>query len=532
MNQVVDFFQRLFEAKSWPPRWYCGLWTDFHGWLYIVSDVAIWAAYFAIPVFIFFFLQKKKNIPLPSIFWLFMAFILLCGMTHIIDATMFWWPAYRLNALFRFITACVSWITVISLVRVFPEAIKLKTSADFEREIEERKRVEAELLAAKEIAERSEKAKEQFLANMSHEIRTPMNAIIGFAQLLDETKLDTNQKEYVDVIQKAGNNLIVVINDILDLAKIEAGKMEFESMPMNISEQLKSLKTLFDPKAKEKQLGLSFAVDPNIPAKVMGDSSRLSQVMINLISNAVKFTETGSVLIQAKLQSENHQNVSIRFSVTDTGIGIPVDRQKDIFRRFTQASSDTSSKYGGTGLGLTIVKHMVELQHGTLELDSEPGRGSTFSFQLRFRKVDARGVGIEPEEEQDPGEQDISHLKLLVVEDNEINRKLMQILLREWGIESDFARNGIEAVSRVQEEDYDLILMDIQMPEMGGYQATRIIRKQLMKTMPILALTAHAMPEESDRCKAAGMNDFIAKPFRKEEIHDKIIKFTMLNRAS
>ncbi|MES2629881.1 MAG: ATP-binding protein [Bacteroidota bacterium] len=532
MHQVIDFFQRLFEAKSWPPRWYCGQWTDFHGWLYIVSDVAIWAAYFAIPVFIFSFLKKKKNIPLPTIFWLFMAFILLCGLTHIVDAAMFWFPYYRVNALFRFVTGIVSWVTVISLVKVFPEAIKLKTSADFEKELEERKKIEEQLLAAKEMAERSEKAKEQFLANMSHEIRTPMNAIIGFAQLLDGTKLSEEQQEYVHVIEKAGNNLIVVINDILDLAKIEAGKMQFESTPLDIPEQLSGLRSLFAVKAEEKGLELKVETDPAIPEGLLGDGSRLSQILINLVSNAIKFTPSGSVKIRAELLDEQLSQAWVKFSVTDSGIGISEDRHEAIFKRFTQAADHTSGKYGGTGLGLTIVKHMVELQHGTVEVSSAPGQGSVFSVILPFPKPATIGMNIEPRTAEGIGTHDLSELRVLVVEDNEVNRKLMQILLREWGVCTDFARNGIEAISKVQDEVYDLVFMDIQMPEMGGYQATRIIRKRLGLNTPIIALSAHAMAEETEKSRLAGMDGFIAKPFRKEDIYDMIVRFAGLKHAS
>jgi len=524
MNQVVDFFERLFKVDSWPPRWHCGYWSDFHGWLYIISDLAIWAAYFAIPTFLFFFIRKKKDVPLPKILWLFLAFILLCGITHLIDAIIFWWPAYRISAAFRFITAVVSWITVVSIVKIFPEALKLKTSAEYEKELAERKRVEEDLKIAKVQAERSEQAKEQFLANMSHEIRTPMNAVIGFAQLLEETKLTDVQKEYIEIIQKAGNNLLVVINDILDLSKIEAGQLEFEQTPLDVREQLRSLKTLMEPRAAEKNLKLSIHVDSTIPANVVGDAGRLTQVLLNLTSNAIKFTNQGEVSIYAQLVHEDEDQVKLLFLVRDTGIGIPQNRLEDVFKRFTQTHA-SGDKTVGTGLGLTIVKHLVELQEGSVTVNSEMGKGSDFSITLPFKKKMEEGKNLNPNKSIEQSPIDLSKLSILIVEDNEVNRKLMKIVLSGWNINTDFACNGLEAVDMVQHKRYNMIFMDIQMPVMGGYQATRLIRNQLHKTMPIIALTAHAMSHEVETCLEAGMNDFMSKPFSKDDFYAKIIKF-------
>ncbi|HEX4887987.1 MAG TPA: response regulator [Luteibaculaceae bacterium] len=526
MDEVFDFFFRLFDTESWPPRWHCGSWTSFHGWLYILSDLAIWSAYFAIPTALFFLLRRKKDLPLPRIFWLFMAFILLCGITHLMDAIIFYWPAYRLSAVLRFLTAVVSWTTVFSLARVLPEVVAMRTSAQFESELEHRKLIEQELLQAKEVAEKSRKMGEQFLANMSHEIRTPLNAILGFAEQLKESKLDESQKEFIDVIQKAGDNLLVIINDILDLAKIESGAMVFEMAPLNIQKELEDIKRLFGNTAQSKGIRFEIEHDPRIPEWVVGDSGRLWQILMNLTSNAVKFTRLGQVTVKSELVLLDSDNAEVNFYVSDTGVGISPDKIASIFDPFTQAEASTTREFGGTGLGLTIVKHLVELQDGTIIVQSKLGQGSTFRVNMRFR------VGSLPEEINEQrrlqlkqAEQALAGMQVLLVEDNAVNRRLVEVMLAPYGVVMSTATNGVEALDLLKLQKFDLVLMDIQMPIMDGYTTTQRIRQDLRLSVPIMALTAHALAAEQKKCLNLGMNDFVSKPIRKEELLVKMMRY-------
>ena len=527
-DQIVEFFLKLLDPGGWPPRWYCGKWTDFHGWLYICSDLAIWGAYFAIPLLLAQFVLKKKDIPLPTVFWLFGAFILLCGLTHLVDAMMFWWPAYRLNGLIRFGTACVSWLTVISLFKYLPMAFALKTSSQFEAELKKRKIMEASLIQAKERAEASEKVKEQFLSNMSHEIRTPMNAIIGFTHLLESAQLSNEQKEWLHAIKYSGENLLVIINDILDYSKIEAGKMVFVEHRINIAELMHSAVTMLKYKAAEKNIRLLFSADPQIPLIVLGDSVRLTQILLNLISNAVKFTEQGQVNVDVALLDETADEVNIRFAVSDTGIGIQEEHFDLIFESFTQASNHTTRKYGGTGLGLTIAKKLVEQQGGTLSVQSKINTGSTFTFILPFKKV----TSIEQEQENLENETQVANIagkSVLVVEDNQISQMLVKIWLERWYVRVTLAENGLVALNLLRNNNYDLILMDIQMPEMDGYETAAHIRTELNLQVPIIAMTAHAMQDEIDKCLIVGMTDYISKPFNSNELLSKINHYTTKN---
>ena len=373
---------------------------------------------------------------------------------------------------------------------------------------------------ATKIAEDAVKAKQQFLSNMSHEIRTPMNAIIGFTKVLLKTELTARQKEYLTAIKMSGDALIVLINDILDLAKVDAGKMTFEQTPFKMSLSISAMLHLFETKIQEKNLKLVKEYDDRIPDVLVGDPVRLHQIILNLVSNAVKFTSRGSITVSVHLLSEDEEKVTIEFAVTDTGIGISESKLDNIFENFQQATSGTSRLYGGTGLGLAIVKQLVEPQGGSVHVKSKVNEGSTFSFTLSFQKTNA-----EAESEAEIVESDaaIKNIRVLVAEDIALNQLLMKTILDDFGFERDIADNGKIAIEKLQTTPYDIILMDLQMPEMNGFEATDYIRNTMNSKIPIIALTADVTTVDLAKCKAVGMNDYIAKPVDERLLYSKII---------
>jgi PAS domain S-box-containing protein len=369
------------------------------------------------------------------------------------------------------------------------------------------------------IAQEAVKSKQQFLSNMSHEIRTPMNAIIGFTKVILKTDLSEKQREYLNAIKTSGDALIVLINDILDLAKVDAGKMSFEKIPFRLSSSISSMLHLFELKIFEKNLQLITEYDKRIPEVLMGDSVRLHQIILNLVSNAVKFTDQGSIKVAVELISENDKNVSVQFMVKDTGIGIADSKKETIFDDFQQASSGTSRIYGGTGLGLAIVKKLIEAQDGNITLESEISKGSSFTFTLVFEKTTS-----EPSfEEILELDEDNKNIKVLIVEDILLNQLLMKTLLDDFGFERDIADNGLIAIEKLQSKSYDIILMDLQMPEMNGFEATEYIRNTMNSKIPIIALTADVTTTDLARCTEVGMNDYIAKPVNERILYSKII---------
>ena len=402
------------------------------------------------------------------------------------------------------------------------------------KEKEKRERDNKELQAAKTEAENATilandavKAKQQFLSTMSHEIRTPMNAIIGFTKVLLKTDLSDKQNEYLNAIKISGDALIVLINDILDLAKVEAGKMTFEKAPFKLMSSLSSMIHLFDIKIQEKNLVVIKEYDHRIPDVLMGDAVRLHQIILNLMSNAIKFTEKGSITVSAVLLAEDAESVTVEFAVKDTGIGISADKITVIFDNFQQASSETARLFGGTGLGLAIVKQLVEAQGGTVSVKSqitdgtsrENRGGSVFSFNLTFLKTDYTAeLSLELIELNT----DIRSLKVLVVEDTKLNQLLMHTILDDFGFEHDMADNGNIAIEKLKINTYDIILMDLQMPEMNGFEATEYIRNTLKLTVPIIALTADVTTVDVAKCRAVGMNDYVSKPLDERILYAKI----------
>jgi two-component system CheB/CheR fusion protein len=374
-----------------------------------------------------------------------------------------------------------------------------------------------------EISDLALKSKQQFLSNMSHEIRTPMNSIIGFTNVVLKTPLNAEQKEYIDAIKTSGDALLVLINDILDLAKVDAGKMTFEHTPFNLFESVSSMLYLFDTKLKEKKLDLVKEFSNQIPDVLIGDQVRLRQIILNLVSNAVKFTAVGKITFSIRMLKEDSKNITLQFTVSDTGIGIPANQLGHIFDNFSQASNNTTMLYGGTGLGLAIVKQLVELQEGKLIVKSKVGKGSTFGFVLNFKKTNAK-ILVEPEVELrlDTG---AGKIKVLVVEDSPMNQVLMKIIIGGFGFKMDLAANGKIAIEKLQKNTYDIVLMDLQMPEMNGFEATDYIRNKLNSKIPIIALTADVTTVDLAKCKSWGMNDYISKPIQEKLLYTKMLSF-------
>jgi len=402
--------------------------------------------------------------------------------------------------------------------RIASELTEAIVFAEMATEIAEEAKIKAE--SATLIAEDAVKAKQQFLSNMSHEIRTPMNAIIGFTKVVLKTDLSAKQKEYLQAIKLSGDALIVLINDILDLAKVDSGKMVFEQIPFKMALSIAAMLHLFETKIQEKNLKLVKEYDKNIPDVLLGDPVRLHQIILNLVSNAVKFTAKGKITVSVRLLNEDEEKVTIEFAVADTGIGIPEAKIEKIFENFQQASSDTSRLYGGTGLGLAIVKQLVEPQGGSIGVKSIINEGSTFSFILSFRKTKANA---ELESDVVKLDVDIKDIKVLVVEDITLNQLLMKTLLDDFGFECDIASNGKIATEKLQIKPYDIILMDLQMPEMNGFEATEFIRNKMKSSVPIIALTADVTTVDLAKCKAVGMDDYIAKPVDERLLYSKII---------
>lgn len=437
--------------------------------------------------------------------------------------------------------------------------INQEKEQEYARKLEsEISRQTAELRSANARLEESSRLKSEFLANMSHELRTPMNAIMGFAELLSETTLDGEQDEYCRTIRQSAASLLTLINDILDLAKIEAGRLDLDIVPFDLNELLEVVLAMFSLTTKNKGIKLRLHRDPGLPRQLQGDNHRLRQVLVNLTGNAVKFTQQGTVELRVERveAGEAGDGATLRFSVRDSGIGIPAHRLDAIFEKFTQADGSTTRRFGGTGLGLAICRQLVELMGGEIQVESREGEGSTFSFVItlpveqadqpkpaeaedkrsRTGKKSQAGEGASPGD----GKGAEAGGRILLVEDNPVNQRLASLMIGKQGYTSVVAGDGVEALERLEDEEFDLVLMDVQMPRMDGLSATREIRaieqdrgkrgeyKALagrVAPIPIVGLTAHARKEDEDACYAAGMSDFLTKPIIKGKLVEILSRY-------
>lgn len=383
------------------------------------------------------------------------------------------------------------------------------------RNIDNRIQFEEELIRAKEEAEETAKLKSQFLANMSHEIRTPLNGIVGIGKLLKDTELNEKQTEYVKAIISSSHQLMGIVNNILDLSKLDAEKMTVDLNTFDFQELISGIEAIYEKRAGEKGVKFACICDDYIPKYLIGDSIKINQILHNLIGNALKFTKDGSVLVTTYLKSQDENQCVVGFKISDTGIGIPEEKIHDVFQAFVQSNSSTSREFGGTGLGLAIVDRLVKLLGGTIELQSAMNKGTTFTVEIPLKSANQEEIEASIKL-PDHNEYNLSGTRVLLVEDNKVNQIVTSDLLKSQNCKVEICNNGKEAVEEFIENDYDIILMDMQMPVMDGYTAMRIIRNEIQaekRNVPIIALTAHAFQGELDKCKESGATDYMSKPF-------------------
>jgi signal transduction histidine kinase len=531
MAELLSFLNP-FDTSGFMPRWQCGLWSRELGLLHIVSDLGIFGAYTAIPLVIAYFVLRRKDVPFPRIFWLFVVFIFACGTTHLIEAIIFWKPIYRMAGLAKVVTALASWSTVAALTLVTPKALRLPGLAllneELTREVEERKRTEAErdeLLArektARGEAERANRIKDEFLSVLSHELRTPLAAVLGYVQLLRAGHIQPEKvPESLDAIQRNCQAQVQLIEDLLDMSRIIEGKVHLNLRPVELDEIVKSAIHIIKPLADAKALQLRTDLDP-AAGLVQGDFNRLQQVLINLLSNAIKFTPEGGSIVVALERVDDRIEVSVK----DTGLGIDPQSLPRVFDRLWQAESSPDRRLSGLGLGLAIVKHIVELHGGSVRAASAGTNvGATLTFALP-RLVSGAGESLPRRRETAFGElgrlPDLGDLRILLVDDEPDGRIMVGQILQACGAEVAAAGSADEALRMLASLKPHVLLSDIQMPDKSGYELLQEIRSldgSESRNVPAIALTSLARAEDRRRALMAGFQFHISKPFDAGEL--------------
>jgi two-component system, sensor histidine kinase len=504
---AAEFGSGLFDTSNFPPRWFCGTWSELQGWVHISADVVIWLAYVAIPAALLHYLRRRRDVPFPWLVALFAAFILLCGLTHLLEAAMFWWPAYRFMGLVKLVTAIVSATTAVVLVPLIPRALALKSPAQLEEEVRRRtdelRANEKALIAAREAAVAAAAAKSTFLANMSHEIRTPLAAILGFAELAQADP--ARAAESTTIIERNGQHLLQVVDDVLDAAKIDAGKLDVAVEPIDVRSLLVDVGAAMRAQAERKGIELRLECRDDVPQALLTDAVRVRQILFNLVGNALKFTDAGTVVV-AVATGEG----TVEFRIEDTGIGMTASDAARLFTAFEQVRSQR----GGTGLGLTISKRLAGLLGGGLEIArTAPGVGTAMRFWLPLRAATAVGATVA---NAGVDRETLRGRRVLVVDDMPDNRLLARRALETAQaevVEAADGRRGLDTLAGMMSEGRvpDALLVDLGMPIVNGHEFAQAARSAGYRGA-LIALTASASPEERERCLAEGFDDYCTKP--------------------
>ncbi len=541
---MLDWHVLPIDGTRFLTRGYGGEWGTQFVWLHIAADVALSLAYAAVPAMLVLVWSRRCGATVPRLFWLLAAFALWCGLGHLVDAAAFWLPLHRLAGVFKLGTALLAWVSAIALWRYAPHALRLpniaRENALLQQEMGRLLERQSALEAQRAAAAAASQTKSQFLAHMSHEIRTPMTAILGYSDVLLATLEQPEQLDAARTIKRNSEHLLEILNDILDFSKIEAGRLDVERVRCSPAQILKDVASLLHVRAAAKGLALQLESDGPLPEVITTDPTRLRQILMNLVGNAIKFTEAGEVRIVARTVRNSGEPWRLEIDVIDTGIGISPDQMRRLFQPFSQADASTTRTYGGTGLGLAISRRLARLLGGDLQAVSVPGQGSTFTLSLDLGSLE--GVPLVKMEDapntvvadapsvQDPTSGLLKGRCILVADDAPDNRRLVACILRKAGAEVHMAENGRQAVEMALStavgwgrrwydcpRRYDAILMDLEMPLLDGCAATRFLR-QRGYTQPIIALTAHALDEHRCKCLEAGCTAFAPKPVQREPL--------------